>query len=191
MKKIVYIILALQIAACTPKTNADIQKFDLAAFKKHPQYTEGDTLVSLSDKKEYYLEERRALGDSLVVHQNAYYKNTLTLKCSANMIINKDGLILLGVQKNYDQYGNLEKKYSHSRGFKYSVVDLVKKLKSAYNMQIDTTERTYHISRDYENKVYEVNYYKISEYGNRIPYQMIFDGTTGKFLREGAMNLAD
>lgn len=184
MKKIIYFVFLVQIIGCTSKPD-DIKRFDLTTFKKHKQFTKGDTLISLSVMDEFYLEEKRALNDSLVVIRNVYDKYDRSLVGSASMIYNKAAPIYLGVAKKYDSNGNLVKQHDFEKGFTYSVVDLIKKVKSDCNMQIDTIHKTYHIDRDYDNKVYHIKFYKKNDYGDRAPFQIIFNGTTGEYITEG------
>ena len=180
MKRIVYILLALQLVSCNP----NVKKFDLITFKKHKQLTEGDTLISFSETDSHYIEEKRAKNDTLVVSRNSYYKSNLNLSSSTYMIYNASAPIHLGVMRHYDVNGNLTSIYDFDRGFKYSVVDLIKMLNSEYNMQIDPKNKTYSIDRDYEKKHYHARFYKVNQYGRR-PYQITFDGANGKYIDEG------
>ncbi|MDI1317793.1 hypothetical protein [Flavobacterium sp.] len=177
MKKIIYFILIVEISSCTLKEN-NIKRFDIAAFKKHKQFTMDDTLISMSVHDKFYLEEKRALKDSMVVVRNTYLKYDRTLFGSMKVIYNKAAPIYLDVMKNYDSNGNLIKQHDFDKGFEYSIVDLIKKVKSDCNMQIDTMRKTYYINRDNKNKLYLVKYTITMNDGSYYPYEIIFDGTT-------------
>lgn len=175
-----------------------MEKFDLAEFNLNKniqgnldqyQFTENDSLVTLTEKSKFYLEEKKALNDSLLIDRKAYSKETLNLIWSGKIIYNAAEPILIGISRNYDSDGNLINEIDHDRNLTYPITDLIEKVKVEYNLKIDSNIKTYYIERNYIDKLYYVCYKKKDNYGYNIPFRLVFDGITGEFIREEKISL--
>lgn len=195
MKKSIvpWLMIATIIGCNTNPKKTKMEKFDLVEFntnkntvgnKEKYQFTESDSLVILTEEPDFYLKEKKAIDDSLVVNRKAYNKESLNLEWSGKMIYNAAGPIMIGISKNYDSEGNLIKEFDHDKSLTYPVTGIIEKVKTHYNMEIDPNEKTYSISRNYEDKLYYVNFKKTNEYGRYKPYRLVFDGITGEFIKE-------
>jgi hypothetical protein len=110
-----------------------------------------------------------------------YFKSTLTLEKSMEFF-NRNKI---GIEKEYDEQGNLLSAYNHDAVFIFSLQDLAKELHSNYNLDIMSFESAISVSIETSFKpLYNIAYPVRAEdsFGNWRFLQ--FDGITGEKLED-------
>jgi hypothetical protein len=200
--KIIILALLLNLTSCksqvkeknnsTNKTNTTMEYFNINKYKDW----EIDTKFSASNNDKYLkLDNKRVkildFGDTFQEEQSnnknpyLYFKTYFSITKSVKATGQNFYDLEFGIWKEYDNKGNLIKETDYDEDYKFSIDDLIKKMRIEYNYDLMNVDKTYNLNRfvDKNNTrlpLYEV-YYK-DETNNQMLHSYIINGTTGEVL---------
>lgn len=171
--------------------NKTLEKFDLKKFNDKKigneyEYNINDTLVKLSDEGECFIKELRL--------NNQNYKYYFYYDKINNLLVSESSFFYempIGTWNEYNKEGNLIKSKNYDQNFTFTINDLILKLKSELNIDINNNTNnqfeTISVRRGYNNEINRYVYYiniPINEVSSKF---VMIDGKNGSIL---ANNLA-
>ena len=199
MKKLIVVGLLVLLNSCSNqiiKNNLNENTKEYFDINKYKDW-EIDTKYSPTGKDKYLKkgEERISIeyfNDAVQIELNninsPYYKfKKFSLKTNRLLLTGTEFYkINIGIWENYDETGQLIKKIDYDKPYKFSIEDLIKKMKNEYDIDLLDVERVSYVSRYEEKKdvnlpLYEVCYKYSSLNNNKVEYYLI-NGTTGETL---------
>ncbi|MCV9926915.1 hypothetical protein OIU83_04600 [Flavobacterium sp. LS1R49] len=153
-------------------------KYSPSKDDKYLKYSnEGVKILYFNDT---FQEEKNLYGNP-ILDVKSYYVKTNSLKLKGQTFYNLE----FGIWKEYDEKGNLIKETNYDKEYKFSIDDLVKKMKEKYNYDLMNMEKTYNLNRyiDLEKTklpLYEV-YYR-DDKNTQVLHSYVINGNTGEIL---------
>lgn len=197
--KIIFMILLCCLNICKAQkkdrlTNNDktMEKFEKNKYGEltlDPEFihSKNDTSYLSRDKKIRIISEDETIQveekeiDSPYELTKSYYTKNNQLKLS----INKFYSLSYGFLREYDENGNLIKEKDLDKNYKFSINDLIKKMKNEFGIDITDINKTQDVYRYSLNKKVDKAFYEVSiksEIGGEVLKQFLIDGNTGKLL---------
>jgi hypothetical protein len=166
MKKIIVVCLLVLINSCSSqkiKNNFKKNTMEYFDINKYKDW-EIDTKYSPTGKDKYLKkgEERISIeyfNDAVQIELNTinspYYKfKKFSLKTNRLLLIGTEFYdIHVGIWESYDETGQLIKKIDYDKPYKFSIEDLIKKMKNEYDIDLLDVKHAISISRYEEKKM--------------------------------------
>jgi hypothetical protein len=150
-----------------------------------PQYEEliNDTFVRLIGDKDIYQKTTKKMN-STFTNFKSYYRSNYQLATETN----KFSGFNTGLQKFYDEDGNLIQVRDYDENFPFSVEMLIDKFKKEYNIDllIPNKKQLVLVTRRYEansNWTYEIRI-RLYPYPNTVVRIIMIDGSTGELISD-------
>lgn len=191
--KIIIIIATLlfSIVSCKSQianTKKNMEYFNIDKFKNLPTNPETGLLILENGDEVYYFKgsndkgfiERTEKKNTPITILKAFHENT-SLLTKGEEFYN----FRVGIYKIYDENGNLTEEINYDKDYKFSIDDLIKKMKEEYKIDILKRSPWIKVMRDKIDSgvIYKVMVYlKENKYSDTKNYTI--DGTTGKVISE-------
>jgi hypothetical protein len=171
----------------TIDTNSNIKKIDIEQikeFKIYPgvySYLVSDTLYEIIESGSYYREKIRKTGENFY-HVNLYDINNYNIIAELDYFADAR----IGKSLFYDNDGKITKEENNDTGYKFSINDLIKKLKSEYKIDISIYNEKLSITKSIDRKDNKFKYFISLGLPNEIMRfrKITIDGKNGKTLED-------
>ena len=191
MKKIPFIIIfSVIIFSCKAQTrnskeNNGMQHFDINKFlENNPKgdekiiTKENGFKVRQMDYGEYYIEDITKLN-SPEVHRKGYFKKTGRLCFESDRFDS----FSYGIEKTYNENGELIKEVFYDKDYKFSIDDLQKKMKEVYNVDIMDKKQTRLVNRTAVDTRLKFPYYQVLVNSGIASFtDYLLNGNTGEII---------
>lgn len=166
-----------------------MKKLDNNYFKKIKkenqkiQFNENDSIIELENNDDYFFERRQRNNEKL--KKSFVYNKTTHILVATGTLLND---LPIGIHKIYNEKGELVREINYDKNFPFSVYDLIAKIKTTHQIDLNDGENSISVSRDIDKEtgkhIYVIFYDK--KPGS---YKYItVDGVTGQILSEGKGN---
>jgi hypothetical protein len=196
--QIIILVLLLHFTSCksqiikkdelTIKKDTTMEHFDINKYKKLPVNPKtglqvlpnGDEVQHFTGSKGVGFVERTKIKNSPYCIVKVFYQNT-SLQAKGNEFYG----LPIGIHNEYDEKGNLIKETNYDKDYKFSIDDLIKKMKEKYNYDLMNVEKTYNLNRYIDSQytklpIYEL-YYRDNK-NHQVLHSYIINGNTGEVL---------
>jgi len=142
------------------------------------KFVEGDSIIELTNRNDIFLETKRKVNDS-TYHFFAYDKKTNLMIASGQYFYK----IPTGVFKRYNENGELIETINRDRNFSFSITELIDKIKTTYQIDLNCTTKVKTISRQFDKSNNRYQYMIIYKNNKNEKLKCLtIDGKTGKIL---------
>jgi len=196
MRKLIYLLSLLIFNNCrgqiTNNQNSTMnttEKFDIDKFNKlekdnNYSSTKEDLFFKSNDKKYRILLDNEIQVEETDINSpymiyKVYFKKSRQLKA----ICKKFYGIPIGIDKLYDEAGNLIKETNNDLPYKFSIEDLATKMKNEYNIDTYNQKQVFTILRTYRDTSLSFPYYEIIIHNGIASYKhYLINATTGQTI---------
>lgn len=185
MKFFILSMLLILNYACNGQIGAQMERFDIANFKKKAikgenVYITGDTIKvrQWQLSKDVFVQETSVINSTEMLYQE-FYSDSGFLKLSGKTFHG----FPIGIWKEFANNGALTKEIDKDKGYEFSINDLDKKMKALkVNIRFEQTGVTV-MRADAGRPKYLVNY-PVSDDSPFEVYRVMIDGITGETLSQ-------